>query len=170
VKRGAADIAIRFGSRPADGLATERLFDEELCAFCSPTLATGRSAIRRLEDLERVALLHWDLSQLEWASSTKKWMGWEPWLKHVGASHIVPGPGIRFSDYNLAMQAAIAGQGVILGSTPILRGLVKAHLLVNPFPDKVTTDIGYDLVTTERAKTRPEVISFIDWILREAES
>jgi LysR family transcriptional regulator, glycine cleavage system transcriptional activator len=161
LQRGAADIAIRFGSRPAEGLVTERLFDEELRAFCSPKLTVGRSAIRRLEDLERVTLLHWDLSQLEWASSTRKWMGWEPWLKRVGANHVVPGPGIRFSDYNLAMQAAIAGQGVILGSTPILRSLVRAHLLVNPFPARVTTDIGYDLVTTER---------FIDWILREAKS
>jgi LysR family transcriptional regulator, glycine cleavage system transcriptional activator len=170
LQQGAADIAIRFGGRPTDGLVTERLFDEELCAFCSPALTTGRSAIRRLEHLERVTLLHWDLSQLQWASSTKKWMGWKPWLKHLGASHIVPGPGIRFSDYNLAMQAAIAGQGVILGSMPILRSLVEARLLVNPFPDKVTTDVGYDLVTTERAKGRPEVFSFIDWILREAKS
>jgi LysR family glycine cleavage system transcriptional activator len=170
LQQGAADIAIRFGGKPADGLVTERLFDEELCAFCSPALTTGRSAIRRLEHLERATLLHWDLSHLQWASSTKKWMGWRPWLKHLGASHIIPGPGIRFSDYNLAMQAAIAGQGVILGSMPILRSLVEARLLVNPFPDKVTTDIGYDLVTTERAKSRPEVISFIDWILREAQS
>ncbi len=168
--RGAADVAIRFGSRHTDGLVTERLFDEELCAFCSPTLTTGRSAIRRLEDLQRVTLLHWDLSQLSWASSTKKWMGWKPWLKHIGAGHIIPGPGLRFSDYNLAVQAAIAGQGVILGSTPVFRRLVEARLLINPFPEKVTTDIGYDLVTTERARTRPEVISFMDWIVREAKS
>jgi len=168
LNRGAADIAIRFGGKPADGQVTRRLFDEELCAFCSPSLTTGRDGIRHLKDLERVTLLHWDLAQLDWASNTKRWMGWQPWLKHVGASHIRPGPGLRFSDYNLAVQAAIAGQGVVLGSAPIFRSLVDAGLLINPFPEKVATDIGYDLVTTERATARPEVVSFIDWILREA--
>lgn len=165
---GAADIAIRFGGRPIAGLIAQRLFDEELCAFCSPALTAGRDGLRRIEDLERVTLLHWDLSQLEWASATKKWMGWKQWLEFAGASHVTPGVGLRFGDYNLALQAAIAGQGVVLGSTPILRSLVEAKLLLNPFPHKVTTDIGYDLVTTERARTRPEVASFLDWISNEA--
>jgi LysR family glycine cleavage system transcriptional activator len=168
LERGVADIAIRFGSKPAAGLVARRLFDEELCAFCSPTLTTGRDGLKKIEDLERVTLLHWDLSQLDWASATKKWMGWEQWLAFAGASHITPGPGLRFGDYNLALQAAIGGQGVILGSTPIFRSLVEAKLLVNPFPHKVTTDIGYDLVTTEGARARPEVASFLGWISREA--
>jgi LysR family glycine cleavage system transcriptional activator len=166
--RGAADIAIRFGGKPAVGLVTQRLFDEELCAFCSTSLTTGRAGIRRLEDLERVTLLHWDLAQLDWATNTKRWMGWKPWLRHVGAGHIQPGPGLRFSDYNLAVQAAIAGQGVVLGSAPIFRSLVEARLLINPFHEKVTTDIGYDLVSTEKATTRTEVISFTNWILQAA--
>jgi LysR family glycine cleavage system transcriptional activator len=165
---GGADIAIRFGCAPAEGLIARRLFDEELCAFCSPSLAAGRSGIKRVEDLERVTLLHWDLSHLGWASSTRKWMGWKQWLKHAGASHVTPGEGLRFSDYNLAVQAAIAGQGVVLGSAPILQSLVEARLLVSPFPQRVTTDIGYDLVTTERAGVRPEVARFLDWIAKEA--
>jgi LysR family glycine cleavage system transcriptional activator len=168
LERGAADIAIRFGGQPADGLVTQRLFDEELCAFCSPSMTTGRTGVRRLDDLERVTLLHWDLAQLDWASNTKRWMGWKPWLKHVGAGHIRPGPGLRFSDYNLAVQAAIAGQGIVLGSAPIFTSLVEARLLINPFQEKVMTDIGYDLVTTERAMGRPEVLSFANWILQEA--
>jgi len=166
--RGAADIAIRFGGKPVAGLMAQRLFDEELCAFCSPLLTAGTSGLRKIEDLETVTLLHWDLSQLAWASATKKWMGWEQWLAFAGASHVTPGVGLRFGDYNLALQAAIAGQGVILGSTPVLRSLVEAKLLVNPFPHKVTTDIGYDLVTTERARTRAEVTRFVDWISQEA--
>jgi LysR family glycine cleavage system transcriptional activator len=168
LEHGAADIAIRFGAAPTPGLVARRLFDEELCALCSPALARAAGGIRHLEDLETVTLLHWDLSQLEWASATKKWMGWTPWLKRVGASHIRPGVGLRFGDYNLALQAAIAGQGVILGSAPILRSLIEAGLLINPFPYQVKTDIGYDLVTTERVRQVAEVAGFIEWIIREA--
>jgi LysR family glycine cleavage system transcriptional activator len=74
---------------------------------------------------------------------------------------------LHFSDYNLALQAAIAGQGVILGSKPVLAKLEEAGLLCDPFNVQVATDIGYDLVITARAKRRPEVQCFIDWISAE---
>jgi len=108
------------------------------------------------------------MEPLAWASNTKRLMGWKPWLEHLGASHIQPGPGLRFSHYNLAVQATIAGQGIVLGSAPIFRRLVEARLLINPFTEKVTTNIRYDLVTTEKAAMKPEVISFSEWIHREA--
>lgn len=168
LERGGADIAIRFGDTPDDALVAHRLFDEELCAFCSPALLQDRPGPLKLEDLGSVTLLHWDLSQLDWAAATRKWMGWPQWLARVGAGHVTPGEGIRFRDYNLAVQAAIAGQGVILGSLPVLRGLVEAGLLVSAFPESVVTDIGYDLVITETALARPEVARFVDWIVEEA--
>jgi LysR family glycine cleavage system transcriptional activator len=75
---------------------------------------------------------------------------------------------LTFSDYNLAVQAAIAGQGMVLGSLPILRSLVAANLIVSPLPAMVVTDIGYDLVTTERAMARAEVKCLVDWMIEEA--
>lgn len=170
VALGAADIGIRFGVKDHGDLVVHRLFDEELCAMCSPSLAKGPPQIMRLEDLENATLLRWDLSQMEWASNTRKWNYWKHWLAQQGADHIKPGDGLRFTDYNLALQAAIAGQGFIIGSTPILRDLVEANLLVNPFPSGVATDIGYDLVTTESAQSRSEVATFIDWTMGEARS
>ena len=59
---------------------------------------------------------------------------------------------------------------VVLGSLPVLQDLVASNLLVCPFPERVTTDIGYDLVTTERALQRPEVLAFWQWIVEEAAS
>jgi len=168
LERGAADIAIRFGRKPKAELMGTRLFDEELSAFCNPSLANTRPRIRQLKDLQHVSLLHWDLTQYPWASATRKWMDWKSWLNRAGADDIPPGRSLHFSDYNLALQAAIAGQGVILGSTPVLARLVDAGLLVDPFNIRVATDIGYDLVTTERAKLRPEVAYFIAWITTEA--
>lgn len=165
---GAADIAIRFGAASGEDFVVHRLFDEELCSFCSPSLAKGPPALERLDDLEEVTLLHWDLSDVTWATSTRKWMDWRSWLARVGAGHVTFGEGLRFSDYNLAVQAAIAGQGVILGSLPVFRSLVEANLLTTPFRERVTTDIGYDLVTTQRTLARPEVARFVDWILQEA--
>ncbi len=170
IARGAADVGIRFGVKDHGDLVIHRLFDEELCAMCSPALAKGPPEITQIEDLANATLLRWDLSSFEWASNTRKWNYWKHWLAQQGAEHVTPGDGIRFTDYNQALQAAIAGQGFIIGSTPILRDLVEANLLVNPFPNGVATDIGYDLVTTEIAQSRPEVATFIQWTMEEARS
>ena len=169
LEQSAADIAVRFGAAPhSGGLVAHRLFDERLCAFCSPSLKMNGREPKHLDDLERATLLHWDISDLTWASATRKWMGWQPWLAMVGAGHIDWQSGTRFSDYNLAVQAAIAGQGFVLGSLPILRDLVEANLLVCPFGETVDTDIGYNIVTTEQTLERPEVESFMNWIIGEA--
>lgn len=165
IARGSADVGIRFGVQDHGELVVYRLFDEELCAYCSPSLVESPPEISGIEDLEHAVLLRWDLSDNEWASNTRKWNYWKHWLAQQQLSHIKPGDGIRFTDYNQALQAAIAGQGFIIGSTPILRDLIEANLLVNPFPNRVATDIGYDLVTTEVAKTRPEVVKFIEWTM-----
>ena len=54
LEHGGADLAIRFGRAPAEGLVGVRLFDEELCAFCSPSLAHGEPHLKRLDDLQHV--------------------------------------------------------------------------------------------------------------------
>ncbi|MEM6901511.1 MAG: LysR substrate-binding domain-containing protein [Pseudomonadota bacterium] len=165
--RGDADVAIRFGSGQDTSLVSKRLFDEELCAFSSPTVAEG---LESPADLARLCLLHWDTSTLGWAVETRKWVDWSTWLERIGASDVVARRHLQFSDYNLAVQAAIAGQGALLGSAPILEDLVSAGLLVRAVPQVLRTDIGYDVVAAPRALERQEVKAFIAWITAEADS
>lgn len=165
--RGDADIAIRFGAPPNGTLVAHRLFDEELCAFCSPQIA---EALGGPNDLARCRFIHWETSALGWATATRTWMDWAVWLKQIGASGVKPGSGLRFSDYNLAVQAAIAGQGIVLGSGPVLADLVSAGMLVRAVPQSLRTDIGYDAVTTRGSMDRSEVDAFIEWITTEAKA
>lgn len=165
---GLADVAIRYAVDPAPDMVTHRLFDEDLRAYCSPVLADGSPRITRIEDLAQVNLLRWDLSSYDGAPVTKHWNQWRNWLAELGANHVVPGEGTRFSDYNLAVQAAVAGQGMIIGSAPILRDLIEAGLLITPLSESAKIQIGYDLVTTETAMEKPGVAILIDWILQEA--
>lgn len=164
----AADLAIRFGVEEHENLEVHRLFDESLCALCSPRLAKGPPAITKLEDLQDTVLLRWDVSEFDWASNTRRWNFWRTWLNAVGADHVKPGLGAKFNDYNLAVQAAIAGQGFILGSQPVLRSLIDSGLLVNPFGISANPGIGYDVATTAEAAKRPDVAKFVEWILEQA--
>lgn len=163
--RGDADIAIRFGARPDDTLVAHRLFDEELCAFCSPHVAED---LGEPADLARCRFIHWETSALGWATATRALMDWALWLEQTGVSGIEPHGGLRFSDYNLAVQAAIAGQGVVLGSRPVLADLVSAGLLVRAVPQSLRTDVGYDAVTARGVAASSEVEAFIAWITTEA--
>lgn len=168
IELGVADVGIRFGVKDHGDLTVYRLFDEELCAFCSPRLAKGPPEITSLNHLAQTKLLRWDLSQFHWAENTRKWNYWKHWLTKMGAENVTPGDGLRFSDYNLAVQSAVAGQGFIIGSPRVLQDLIEANLLVNPFGRGVATDIGYDLVVNKVALERAEVAVFVSWVMTEA--
>ena len=166
--RSEADIAIRYGVAPDRDLVVQRIFDDRVFPVCSPALSEGPPALRRLDDLETVTLIHFDLRNQPWATATQKWFTWKNWLTHVGAARLATDEGLHFNDYGQGIQAAIAGQGVTLASGPILRDQITAGLLVCPFAEEVVLDIGYDVVTTRQAAERPEVADFIAWILQEA--
>jgi LysR family glycine cleavage system transcriptional activator len=171
LEREAADIGIRYGMKPSKDLIVHRLFDDETLAVCSPSLAEGPPVLRRLSDLAGVTLLQMDPTDAGWISlASRHWFDWRTWLATVGAGEIKTGPSLRFNDYNLAVQAAIAGQGVVLGSWPIVRDAIEANLLVSPFVERARTDIGYDLVVTTEAMAKPEVAGFVEWILEEVAS
>lgn len=162
--REEVDIAIRYGVVRDQSLIVQRLFDDLIFPACSPNLVSGPPEIRTLEDLSNATLIHWDISQLAWASETRRWFTWERWFAHIGAAELMTDRGLHFNDYGLAVQAAVAGQGVVLASWPMLREPVAAGLLVCPISEVVHTDIGYDVVTTRQARERPEVDAFIAWL------
>lgn len=163
--RANVDVAIRYGVSSAADLITHRLFNDLVFPACSPARAKGPPALTSIEQLGDVPLIHWDMSQLPWATETRRWFDWHAWAKKSGLEGLDTSRGLRFSDYGLAVQAAISGQGFILASWPILRDPFDAGLLVQPFPDSAQrTGIGYDLVMTKEASDRPEVSAFADWL------
>ncbi len=166
--RDEVDIAIRYGVNSKEDWISHRLFNDLVFPVCSPTLAAGPPSVQSLADLAAIPLIHWNMSQLEWAHEAKRWFTWTNWLRHVGANDLITEKGLHFSDYGLAVQSAIAGQGMVLASWPILREPIDAGLLIAPFLEVVSTDIGYDVVTTAYQQTRPEAVSFIDWLVETA--
>ena len=160
--RSDVDVAIRYGVAADPGLLTHRLFDDVVVPACSPALA---ARMARIEQLAQAPLIHWDLSQLPWASATRRWFDWAAWSQQTGVA-VDAAKGLRFSDYGLAVQAATSGQGVLLASWPILRDPFDAGLLMQSFPQIArSTGIGYDLVTTPQAAARPQVVAFSDWLI-----
>ena len=167
---GSVDIAIRFGINDySSNLIVRRLYQEYLAPYCSPSLVTKN--IKNFEEIEKFPLLRWDTSQFNWSNNTRRWMEWENWIKYAKQNqNLNLKYGSKFTDYNLALQCAIAGQGFILGSTPVLKGIIEKGLLVDPFNLSIKTDLGYDVVVTKKSYSKIEVQNFIEWISNEKES
>ena len=165
----AADLAIRFGVNDYDNNKVEyNLYDEYSCAYCSPALIDRLKTPMNISEIVKFPILRWDLSQFKWSINTKKCMDWKIWLeeaKFSNFSELTYGP--IFSDYNLALQCAIAGQGFILGSKPILKDIINKNLLIDPFDITMETNLRYDLVLSGKSLDRQEVRIFIEWIKKE---
>ena len=133
-----------------------------------PSLIHGSKKISKFSEIENYPLLRWDTSQFNWSNNTKRWMDWENWIKFAKLDTTLNlNYGPKFTEYNLALQCAIAGQGFILGSTPVLSDLIKKGLLIDPFNLSIKTDLGYDLVYEKKVFVKPEIEKFISWIVSE---
>ncbi|WP_027857348.1 LysR substrate-binding domain-containing protein [Marinobacterium jannaschii] len=164
LEKSNVDIAIRYGVQGDGRLQHFRLFDDVIIPACSPAVAAEIASEEGLASLLTTALIHWDTTQLEAAKTSRQWFVWENWLAHFNTQGLASNQGLHFSEYSQALQAAIAGQGVILVSEPIVSGLFQSGLLTRPFQERAMPEIGYDLVVTEEALQRSEVLAFAEWI------
>ena len=169
LRRGDVDVAIRYGVADQDGLLTNRLFVDLIFPACSPSLMEGPPMLRRLSQLKNVPLIHWDISQLTWANKTREWFDWDRWFERIGSEKMKGKSTLHFNDYGQAVQAAVAGQGVVLASGPILRDVLKTGHLVQPFGECLGSDIGFVLVTAKSTKGRQVVIDFTNWVTELAD-
>ena len=72
------------------------------------------------------------------------------------------------SNYDEAISAALAGQGVALGRRPLVDQLLKARKLVAPFSGAIASPRGYFLVVEPSARAKPAVLALESWLLEQA--
>lgn len=155
------DVAIRFGGGTYPGCRVDRLFRVAAVPLCSPTLLTHRHPLCSPSDLEFHTLLHDDTP----------WEGrpdWAAWLSAAGVSDLSANRGPHFNSVQLALQAAMAGQGVALGIEALAADDISDGRLIVPFDIRLPLDSAYHLVTLEEEADLPQVAAFRHWVLREA--
>ncbi len=167
--RDGVDIGIRFGAGDYPGLQAVRLFDEEIYPVCSPGLLERGPPLDSPADLAGHNLLH-----VEWTWALTKGKGetldWQLWLRAAGAEKVDALRGPRFSHANLALQAAIEGQGLALGSESLARDDLAAGRLVRPFDVVLPMNFAYYLIYPEETAALPKIANFRHWILTEIDA
>jgi LysR family transcriptional regulator, glycine cleavage system transcriptional activator len=153
------DIAIRCGGGQYPGLTAELLMTEDHFPVCSPKLLRGRHPLRTPADLARHTLLH-DVFTVDWAI----------WLRSAGINNVDPHRGPTFLSSIHAIQAAIQGEGVVLGRSALVGDDLAAGRLVRPFELSLPAGFAYYVVYPPSALKRPDVKAFRDWLIAEARS
>jgi len=153
------DIAIRCGGGQYPGLSAELLMKEDHFPVCSPQLLKGRHPLRTPADLARHTLLH-DVFTVDWAM----------WLHSAGIDNVDPHRGPTFLSSDHAIQAAVRGEGVVLGRSALVADELAAGHLVRPFELSLPAGFAYYVVYPQRALQRPSVKAFRDWLMAEARS
>lgn len=151
VARSDVDLGIRVGPGGWPDVATEFLIPQVVFPVCAPALA---ERIRTPQDLAAQPAV----------VDGNDAFTWERWLKAAGFD--VPAPKTRhvFSDASLCLDAALSGQGVLLGYPVLASWALKEGRLVAPFPIRVETGMGYYFVAAPGMPEPRKVTVFKRWL------
>ncbi len=192
-----ADIAILFGARPdgrgsggggsvsrgsvSRGSAGKKsgsrmlpLFAEAVYPVCAPSYSCG-PARGRPDWLAKAALLHLDdvAGPAMPDRRSARWFTWDDWLRAAAVREELQGRQLRFNNYTLVLQAAVAGQGIALGWAPLVEPLIAAGQLRRAHHHVCRSPRGYFLsrraeLQSASPQSASAVDSFIAWLGREA--
>ncbi|ESZ23389.1 transcriptional regulator GcvA [Mesorhizobium sp. L2C084A000] len=150
------DIAIRYGKGGYAGVTAEFLADEEVFPVCSPELLQGEHPLRLPADLRHHKLIH-DAFRIDWAT----------WLQHAGVADVDPKRGVRFDSATFAVEAAVHGEGVLLGRSALVSADLAAGRLVRPFDRALKSASRYYVVYRDGALRQKKIRAFRDWLFAE---
>lgn len=149
------DIAVRQGRPPfGAGLIVDLLFPQQLIAVCSPALLPAGAGDIAPADIQHHVLLH-DAHNL-----------WPEFMeKAVGLKMATEARRMRFNQTGLAIDAAIAGQGIALASRFLVAADLAAGRLVQPLKGEMRGTQDF-YVVAPRKQQHPEPTQAVRrWLL-----
>ncbi|MNI45326.1 Glycine cleavage system transcriptional activator [compost metagenome] len=159
VAGGEVDVAIRYGRGAWPGVSSRLLMTESLSVVCAPALGRGRKRARTPDDLLRHPLL---------TSHARQPFEWDAWARRFGMD-LGRAQTVRLHDYNIVVEAALAGQGLAMGRHRLIAPHLASGALVQALPDAVLQDprIGWWFVTP-RGALSPAALALRDWLAEAA--
>jgi LysR family transcriptional regulator, glycine cleavage system transcriptional activator len=162
--RDGLDLAIRHGPASLAGSNAVRLMGERVFPVCSPKLLKDKSKpLREPHDLRYHCLLQYDDPD-----GRHPWLHWKTWLEVERLADLRAAGTLSFSGYEQIIPAALAGHGVALGRSPLVKDLVASGELLAPFKSSADPARAYYAVVSQNAEGRPEVSEFVAWLKQEA--
>ncbi|KJK14492.1 LysR family transcriptional regulator [Burkholderiaceae bacterium 16] len=159
VAGGEVDVAIRYGRGAWPGVDAQLVMPERLSVVCVPALIAGPDRPRKPQDLLRYPFL---------ASHARHPFEWDAWARRFGLE-LGRAQTVRLHDYNIVVEAALAGQGMAMGRHRLIAQQLASGALVPALPGAVLDDpgIGWWLVTPRGPLSEAASI-FRAWLIETA--
>ena len=160
------DLALRYGTYEQMPKGAIRLFDEVIAPMASPWLLKSHPPIHTAADLAKFTLI--ELSDV--TANQVNWLTWEGWLRQHQSKIKTGARWLRFNYAYQTVQAALAGQGVVLARLPMVAESLKSGDLIEPLPSvRLTSPMAYWLIARSGSLDRPEVLAFSNWLQKQAQ-
>ena len=149
------DLAVRQSRLPfGAGLAADRLYEQEVLAVCSPALLGTPPRRLSLEDVDRFTLLN-DAHDL-----------WPEFIERaLGRSAASTARRVSFSQTSLAIEAAVAGQGLAVVSRLFVEQDMEAKRLVQAFAPTMRGWLDSYVVTLRKPRHPKPTEAVRQWLL-----
>jgi len=156
------DVAIRFGSGNYPGCIVDRIMEVDAITLCSPAVLENKNGppLNGPRDLVHHTLLH-DESPYEGRPQ------WKSWFKNAGLESITCQSNLYFNSVQLALSAAVEGQGVVLTLDKLSQNDIDKGHLVKIFDMPMEVEHGYHVVSLDGAQSDSRVIAFKRWLMEE---
>lgn len=154
------DLAVRDGSAPfGAGIKSEMLFERKLVAVASPAVVSNLGLPKSVDDLSRFVLLH-DMEN-----------EWPDFLLHAyGTRHVTVEQNITFNLATLAIDAALAGQGIAVASRLYVQRDLDSGRLVQVIDTVLDSGRDYHVLLPSRSKNHRAAKAVWDWLMQMREN
>ena len=157
VDKGDADIAIRFARSRPHAHHCEKLLDDAWFPVAAPGYLRRLGAPAGERALRKGTLL----------AHTRQ--PWQPWLALAGIRLPAAQRAITFTDTALAIDAALAEQGIALVRQSLVHGLLAGRALVRLSDVALPSEQSYYLLASERTVITPRGQAVMAWIRQLAQ-
>lgn len=158
IARDAVDVAIRFGRDVDPDLWSLPLAEEWVAPVMTPELASRFTTPESLMD----APLVFDDS-IRFLDPP---CDWNAWFRTMGLDYAAD-HGPRFSQADHALDAALAGVGVVLGRRALVVKDIAEGRLVLPFSKALATGARFYFLCQRGTQDRRQIAAFREWMLHE---
>jgi len=151
------DLTIRRGPVNWGRPNSWHLSDEVLYTICSSAYLDRKGPVRDVDDLVNHDIIHN-------AEPFRNRMNWQEWLAAQGYENLQVPSTFVLNDYQLVIQACLAGEGIALGWSFTTGPLVERGVLVQPLRNEVRTDHAFYILGSKSAEIPRSKNAYVKWI------
>lgn len=161
------DIALLCGNERFDiGDELHLMYPEVAQPVCSPGFLAAHGPFSDAQSLMQVPLLnlharHWSAGAVQWSP-----LGWEEWFRAQGLPWRQTAFRLSTNKVALLTEAAVAGEGVMLGIHNLVQGCIARGDLVFAHPAQLRSGRSNFMRINPASRQRPQVAHFAGYLLR----